>query len=105
MALSASSKDVSMALSVDNKLAKPSASPRPLADPSNLGAFNPGPISATSQVLKYIENHLQLIFQIVLESKPPALRNFDKLRKRSLKAKALDIYNSKSYIDCYNFIQ
>lgn len=42
---------------------------------------------------------------MVLESKTPALRNFDESRKRLLKARAPDICGSKFHIDYYNFIQ
>lgn len=49
---------------------------------------------------------MQYIPRMVPESKTlTILKNFDKTRKRLLKARVLDVYKNQYYIDCYNFIQ
>lgn len=89
---------------MSNKPARPSASPSASARP-NPGNVNLGPNPTVFWVLKYTEDNFQRILKTVLESRTPVPKNFDEPRKKPLKARAPDVYRSKSHIDCYNFIE
>lgn len=57
-------------------------------------------IPAIFQVLKYIEDDLQLILKAVLDIRSPAARKHsDKPHKRAFKSQTPDIYKGMSHID------
>ena len=70
--------------------------------------------SADSSVVRYLEDDLQQILRIVLDSRPLALvpapvvaaaPHFEGRRERPLKARFPDIYQGKTLLKCYNFFQ
>ena len=69
------------------------------------------PATATN-VSKYSENDLQRILKAVLEAQTPAPTPalapaliISEAPWEKLKARSLDVYHGKSYMDCYNFCQ
>lgn len=74
------------------------------------GLSNSWSSSASFQIPKYTRDDLQRILKTVLEAQPLTARGkdqkiFEDPLKWALKPKAPDGYKSKSYINCYNFIQ
>ena len=67
---------------------------------------------ANSSVVRYLEDDLQRILRIVLDSRPftpvpaPAgAPHYKGPRERPLKAQFSDIYWGKTHLKCYNFFQ
>lgn len=72
---------------------------------SSTDLSNPKSTSAIFLIPKYTKNNLQQILKIVLEFRTSVtLKNFDKTQKRLFKARPLNVYKNKFYIDCYNLI-
>ena len=67
---------------------------------------------ADSSVVRYLEDDLQRILRIVLDSRPlapvpapAAALHYEGPRERPLKAWFPDIYWGKTHLECYNFFQ
>ena len=53
-------------------------------------------------ITKYTEEDLQRILRTIFEARAPLS---DGTHEKPLKAKSLDVYFGKSYMECYNFCQ
>lgn len=70
-----------------------------------LGAKFPDAVipTATFAIPKYVEEDLQQILKIVLEVW--TLATSEEPQDKLLKARSLNVYYERSYIECYNFCQ
>ena len=113
----------SIAPSVSPSVAPPDSSLPPesgdklsdqLAGPSVTKPLVANAPAADTSIPKYSKDDLQRILKAVLEARAPAptpaptpapASIVSKAPREKLKARSLDIYRGKSYIDCYNFYQ
>lgn len=68
------------------------------AGPPGTNLFITIVFATTSPVSKYIKEDLQQILKTILKAETPTI--FEKLWDKSLKARFLDMYYGKSYMEC-----
>ena len=69
---------------------------------SNYDKIPVNPPTVKPLIAKYIEEDLQKILRTVLKAQAPSS---DGSCEKLLKARSLDVYCSKSHMECYNFCQ